>query len=815
LYNDLGRQLEELATANSGQPVEANALAQAVQAFVDAGDIESQMRVMRKALARNALSGGLLERYLALLASRQPDELLAVIRGNGSAEIRNRAVQSAFAADRPELAYSALHARGAALPPVWTRAYTALAGQYFGDRSAPIDAAFQAALDTRTIGARLKTPPKTDSVIVGSVWFYYGSRYGDYLASGANAAAEAWLPASLEAAPSNPDAYMALGDSYAGNGRAAKAIAQFEHALELDADRGDAHDRIARVLWSQGRRAEALARWKSAIAAFLAIQNRGVRVPEPFWNRLSEMFTALGERHALGELRSEIANLLGDYYQINADYRLDELIDPIARASVASGEGTDWLLELGRAMDNPEMIVSALMRAPGLTDAQRISLQRNIVAIRAKEFESAVGDNRQSAESAVSQARCELVSMLLNAGDLNGASAEWAQVPAITGPRSPDDDSQFRDEVELRLASKAGRLDSVLDRYRLHPESAPSLETLRNAALTLRRAGDENAARLVLESLYDRELRNGHLDAANFLGLAEVKLQRSDDAAAVALLNRMALVVEDGFDTLLPAAELLGRYGRTAASADFLRRRVTAEPWDAEARLQLARTAPAGSPERERLLTAALADSQAPYQTRAEAARLIAPRSVPVAAGSELALLSSGSITPEAATQPYQVEARIDAARAVASADVKLRLWQEALAIAPADEPVRSGALRAAIGLRRDSLALALAQGASSRNGPASTVLPQAPLNDDERATIAEALGAAAQRLDDLPTAQTYLRAAIELRPPDQRSALVRTLDSLRAELDRRARNAARQPAIKNVIEQDRVVGPRIPRSAP
>ncbi len=143
-----------------------------------------------------------------------------------------------------------------------------------------------------------------------------------------------------------------LGDSYAQRGQSAKAITQFELALELDADRGDADDHIARVLWSEGRRPEAIARWKSALAAFLRIQSRGVRVPESFWGRAAETFIAIGERHALGELRGDIAHLLGDYYQRNNSYRLGELIEAAARASIASGEGTVWLVELGRSMND-------------------------------------------------------------------------------------------------------------------------------------------------------------------------------------------------------------------------------------------------------------------------------------------------------------------------------------------------------------------------------------------------------------------------------------------------------------------------------
>jgi hypothetical protein len=348
----------------------------------------------------------------------------------------------------------------------------------------------------------------------------------------------------------------------------------------------------------------------------------------------------------------------------------------------------------------------------------------------------------------------------------------------------------------------------------------------------------------VLAFLYDREIRNGHLEAANFLGLAEVDLQRGDTAAAVALLNRMALVVgnaaEDGFDTLLPAAELLGKYGRTADSAGFIRRRMKAVPWDAEAKVQLARTLSKESAERERLLDAAATDPDAAYGLRAEAAELAAPQRLADISGTELALLSSAAIAPEDAEKPYQVEARIQAAGAAMDPEVKLRLWREALALAPTDGRVRLGTLRAAIALRRDSLALTLEPAGGQPDmgftdemhfyrrrgrfmsyrqpGPAS-VLPQTQLTADERAAIAESLAVAAERLDDLNTARSYLRAAIDLRPPNQsdgrRDALERRLNALVAEQDRRTKNATRQPVIKDAIEQDQVVRPRILRSAP
>ena len=796
-FEELGRQLEEYAASNPGQPVQPAGFYQAAQAFISEGDMNGQVRVMRKALAQNELSGPLLDRYLQLMASSQPQELLSIIKTNGSDDIRNRAVQSAISGDRRDLAYEAVQTRGSLLPPVWTKAYSALAGEYFNDRSPAIDAAFQSALDTRTIGERLAKPLKSDSVIVGSVWFYYGARYGDYLATARDTDSEAWLPAWLEAEPQNPGVYIALGDSYAERGQGAQAITQYEHALDRDPDRGDADNHIARVLWTEKRRAEAVAHWRSAIASFLRIQSRGVRVPEPFWGRVAETFTDIGERRALDQLRGDIANLLSDYYQRNNEYRFDELLEPAARASIISGEGTAWLVQMTQSMNDPGSVIESLLRIPRLSDAQKIELQRDLVAARVKSATSSFGDEKQIAESRVAQAQWLLASMLLDAGDVKGASAVWSAI-------APEQIRSLDRALEIRLAARTGALDALLSRYQAAAE-APSDQTLQEAAVALRQHANERAARKVLEFLYERNLRNGSRTSADFLGLAEVKLQEGDASSALALLNRMVLVSMDlvsvdraannEFDTLVPSAELLSKYGRTSDAADFLRRRIRGVPWDSEAKLDLARTLAGSSAERSRLLASVLLDSQAPYKIRAAAARLSAPQA-PTGVLGELALLSSPKISPESAEKPYQVEARIDATRAAGDPVAKLRLWREALANAPSDPRVILGTLQASIAARRDNLSLALAKSAGEVA---------------HRPDIAEALSQAAERLNDLPMAVDYLRMAIRLQPRVQRNALTTKLNALQAEQDRRNKNIARQPAINNVIEQKEIVRARIP----
>ena len=777
LYGELGNELEAYAARNVGQPVEPAALAQAAQAYIAAGDIESQMRVMRTALVRNMLGGALLDRYLALLVNRDPAELLALARGS------NRAVQFAIADGPRELAYQAVDARGSGLPPVWSKALTALTGEYFNDHSAAIQTAFEQALDTRTIGERIAAPLKPDQVISGSIWFYYGERYGDYLSIAKNPAAEWWLPASLEAAPGNPLVYIALGDLYAQRGQASEAVTQYEHALALDRDRGDAHDHIARVLWSEGRRTEAITQWKSALAAFTRIQDRGVRVPGAYWGWVAETFNDIGERRGFVDLRGATDNLLEDYYRRNRLYRFEELVEPAFHAALASGDGIAWLVNLSTSLD----VSPANWTTPrDLTDAQRIALQRADISFDSKRVAASFGDERAQFENQLTAARLTLISLLLDAGDLSGAQSEWKQIPPQSGA-----------EVEIRMAAKTGGLAALLTRYRTQPEFAPPMETLRNAAMRLDGAGDKQAAQSVLEFMYEREIRNGNLTSANFLGLAEVKLVRNETAAAIHLLDRMTLVTENGFDTLLPAADLLSKYGNTHAAEDFIRRRIKAVPWDADARMHLAKIVGAGSPAGRQLLAAVMSDSQAPYILRAEAARLAAPQRIGEP-GTELALLSSGAVSPDAAEKPFYVEARMAAS-----------LWMQALAIAPEDDRVRLGAIRAALTQHRDNLALALAQVAAPAE-PVGFVLPRMPLSNDQRANLAESLAAAAERLDDLSRAAQYLRTAIGLRPVDQRAALQKRLDAIVAEQGRRAKNAARRPVIRDTIEQDQIVRARI-----
>jgi hypothetical protein len=152
----------------------------------------------------------------------------------------------------------------------------------------------------------------------------------------------------------------------------------------------------------------------------------------------------------------------------------------------------------------------------------------------------------------------------------------------------------------------------------------------------------------------------------------------------------------------------------------------------------------------------------------------------------------------------------VKAADGVADMNARLRLFLGALAVAPLDQRVRVGALRATLAIRVDSIAVSLVQARTN----AQAFPPAAGLADADCAVLAEQLAAAAERLDDLRAAMTYLQNAIDLRPENQRAADVAKREAIEAEQTRRNTNAARMPAVRDVVDQDHVVEPEIARSA-
>jgi thioredoxin-like negative regulator of GroEL len=772
-FAELGAILEAYAARHAGDSAVGNRpLIEAEKAYKAAGDSVGELRVLGQLYRR----GDLQNRYLALLDRADRDQIVAIARNS------NPAVAYAVRSGDFGLAQRALQAREAVLLwPVWGRAYTALAGVYDGVQSSTVDAAFHTALGGGTIGERVRSHPDPKKQIVGSTWFYYGARYGEYLERAGAGNASLYLPATLEEAPGNPNAYFSLGAFYEERGKANQAIEEYEAVLQLDPDRGAAENAIARILWRQNHHDDAVARWRAALAAFYRVENRGARVPEDFWNGVTATVEEIGQAKQLNTLRPDIEKLLRAYININGGYRSDELLSAAVRACFESGEDFGWVLALAENVEwLPDQILNGLAMEFHLSAEQQEQIARLRITVAIQQASQVVGASHDEGEGQVLQARLHYIDLLLEHGKTSEAQQAWNAVPREQRQRPG-----MARTTELRLAAANGTAAQLLARYRAEPATAPPQYELPETADYLRRHNHVDAARAILEFYYQQAIEEQNV-AANFLGLAGVYLEEGQVDRAVQLLRRMNLVSGEEFDTFVPAATLLGEHGHAAEAILFLRDRVKAVPWDSAARLQLARLL--NVDERRSVTLQLVRDGDAVYRDRATAARLVADPATDVS--TELGLLQHPTITPAGASEPFYVEARVVAG-----------LYREALAICPSDEHIRVETLRAALAASQDSLAIALAS--RMRQGP--EFLAGSGLSKPVRAEIARDVAKAYQRESDIAGAINYSNIAVRLGLD-----LKALEEQLKAEQTRELENAQRAPQIHDNIDQNHVVKPRL-----
>jgi hypothetical protein len=87
-----------------------------------------------------------------------------------------------------------------------------------------VNAAFLNALGDGTIGERLGKPVDREQQLAGNTWFYYGSRYGEWLGSSHSGDPEDFVPAQLEQSPASASGYIAVAEYYAEAGKIDRAV---------------------------------------------------------------------------------------------------------------------------------------------------------------------------------------------------------------------------------------------------------------------------------------------------------------------------------------------------------------------------------------------------------------------------------------------------------------------------------------------------------------------------------------------------------------------------------------------------------------
>lgn len=836
-FSELGGQLEKLAPRVRRESY-ANVIVTAAEAYRAAGDSETELRLL-SSIGPGNLSGENLTRLYALLLKRNPQQLVQLAAqwtpwGQSASEY-------ILANGTPELAHAAVVVRGHARAPVWTKSYTALVGLYFAENQPPINTAFVNALGDETIGERIGQKRSREDQLAGDIWFYYGSRYGEYLRHTKQGTPEDFLPSELEHSPASVDGYLSLGDYYLDQSDTRRAIEQYGYVLELAPARVDVHDKLALAYSKNKNRAEAIAEWKQFFAAELSQINNN-RGPETFWADFGRACDHVRTRGFASDVKSEVDQLVRAYLHRNGNYRSNAVLHSAYVMQVDSTAATAWLLDVSQAAADPTVVLQDMANVKWIPQANRGPIYQRILDAKLASVAKTEGLEQENAKSELWNWQVRWLEFLVDSKQYNQAAELIAALRK--GANRPDWAAVV--PYELQCAAKLGTLDALIATYKSSVEIPLSAERLRTSARRFVDLGDRPSARKVLEFLFARQLEEHQLSATSFLALAEIRLTDGYTPGAMALLKRMVLTVGDQYQDLDSAAALLEKTSHPAEALNFLEPLAKATPWDASCRLRLAKAQFAANQDKAGAADAmgkiAIAHEN-PYSLRVQAASALPGLAQPSDFGSkELTLIAAGpnSFTPADADRPFFYDARLAATQSVSTAQAKLELLGKALSDLPSRSDARLPFFRSAASLQQDDLALAsIAQlrtiavsrtsqenatgedvltpsvdGDSDQETSATGSVPGLPAS--QQAQVAQEVAVVMTRLERLDQAEAYLKTAQKLeKSAAEQKHISAQLADVRTRLRRQHLNAARRPVLHEALEQDRLIRPRLVVQAP
>src|ERR1035437_73751 len=374
----------------------------AAAAYRSAGGAPNELRVLSSVFSMNGLDVNRQQRFFQLLMVRQPQDLVRIASA-WPMSYGEQAANYVVAHGSAALSHTVVQARGKARPPVWNKAYNALVGLYFAEPTPDVNNAFLGALGDDLIGVRLARPVDRTQQLAGNTWFYYGSRYGEYLGTAKLGNPDDFLPAILEESPASASGYLTLADYYAGAADTKRAIADYHHALELSPNRPDVYDSLAVAYYKQGDHAAALAQWKQAFAV-LSAQLNSAHLPESFWADFGRTCDQLAARHLFRDLKPDADAIIRTYLRHNGNYRSNALLHSAYAAVGDPGAATAWLLDLSSVAHDPPIILADVADDSWIPLAQRAPIYQRIL---------------ESKENAVSQRNGDRKSTRLNSSHAN------------------------------------------------------------------------------------------------------------------------------------------------------------------------------------------------------------------------------------------------------------------------------------------------------------------------------------------------------------------------------------------------------------
>jgi predicted Zn-dependent protease len=818
--DEAAAQLEKL-TPTLSRTVQQSLPQKIIESYHASGNAVGELRAYEQLRTLSTLDGDARERYFQLLLDARPGDLVTLAAHSDAAA--DFLVRHAPA----ERALAGVTARATGRPAVWRDAYTALTGLYLRERTPEVRSGFIRALDAdATIGDRVAHSPDRSAHLAGDVWYYYGSRFAEYLDLDSDPRADDFLDSELELAPASAAAHLRLADYAVATHRTANALEAYQHTLDIHRDQPAVLNRIAELDWDHGDHAAAVAAWSNAVH-LLAAEMDARRVPETFWSDFELVLSSISAHGQFETVRTDVDTMLHTYVARNGDYR----VEPLVRAGYrANGNSIAWVIAACSSAQDQKRVLYSLLpndwssEEKWLSPSDVIRIYERILELAEQGAPPVPGVYDYERNSAIDS----YVVALLKEHRYAEARAALARTPA----EARNTAGWF--QLAIPIADGDGSLNALLDGWRKQSPAALSDEILRALAPRLSPAG----SRAVLRFLYERALERREWTAPNFLGLASLDLNEGRTPDAVQLLHRFILHSANLYADLDAAASLLESKKHPAEAIQFLKPLAESSPWNAEYRVRLARAELAVDPNQAAAwssLATAAANPRAPYDVRLAAAQALHGRGAPDTGSAELAALAApGCPSPEVVSHPLFIAARMMAATCSSSPAVREHLLRDALAIAPYSVPVRLSYITAAFATHEDARGQVAAEPyfANAVYSPSDYVDADASTADasiagsdtdtprresldqlmpSQAAALIRSVVESAQRRGDVAEAASLLRSGLlALHNDADRKPLLELRTHLEQERIRADENKARAPDIHAELTQGHIVQPRL-----
>ena len=786
-YGPLGHELELLAQSARHEPERDTLLRSAIEAYGNAGDYAAQIRIANSLSANNRV-----------IDPREYAQLFVRTRGDFQVrfnELANRNLTYADAVIQLLLnngseqeVMETLRTRGAHSPEPWTKSYSGLADLYFLSGAPQVGESFDSILGARTVGAELAQLGHTDNAVLrGELWFYYAARYGDYLEYRERDAADL-LPAYFEGAPAASKSYVDLGDTYLDTKHVDRALSLYEDALQLSPEGADIYDRMAVAQARAGNAEDAIKSWRNAFH-ILATRVEEGPLPADYWQTARAIFIHANQVKVIEKLRTDAEAMLRVYTKRNGAYNFSFFIDGILKDAPDQARALDWILHIARET-NATSAVEELANSQSIPDAKKDAVYKFLVERAKAEVSASFGEAANAAAEQLQRAQINYVTYLLAQ---NRAHEAWQVLDAIQ-PRSARPPA-----LELKTAALTGWLNEELASFRSQPESAPTGDQILVVASELE-TGHPELALTLKEFEYQRELDAGSAPASSYFGLAQVRIAQRRLEEAKSLIRTVTVSVGMPFENLPAAVNLLEEAGMSSEATAYASEWSTAEPWNPESQLRSARLKRDGTK-----LDSIRQSPTVPYNVRAEAAIGMGALKLQANGTDELDLLTRPGLTPQEASKPFFVYARLHAAKTASNED-RIAMLRQAIALDPTVQDERLDLAAAAFTARQIPLGLAALEsysssptGSSNRAGVLLQVREQAADALVSQEEFGRAIGFYDQILAALPAGNEHMRIE-NLRNATQTTASLAAL------------NAGRQPLITEALTQPSRVKPKLTR---